>query len=98
MPALWFLDYLGKSVVNARVRKMCALMELSDLETRLILERFCERKNAEQCDFYSPYLQKKHLPDLDCRVRGWVEQNVGFFSLVELGGISRFFNKRQSTE
>ena len=80
----WFLTYLGRAVVKSRVREMCDLMELDDIEKRLLLERFCGRKNMGQCDFLSEDQQKKLVPSLDCRVQGWSAKNASFFTRGEL--------------
>lgn len=95
MSKTWFLDCICKSVPKSRVREMCRLMELSERDTRLVLERFCDGKGMEQCgDFYSADLQKKNMPDLDCKVRGWVDHNTGFFSIKEHQGIARHTMRR----
>ena len=94
MPKLWFMDYLGKYVNKQTMREMCRQMELDDLETRLILDRFCDRKNMGQCDFIPEDQQKALLPSLDTRVQGWVERNKQHFLMVELHKALRFFDKR----
>ena len=93
MPKLNFLDFVGKSISKVRAREMCKLMELGELETRLILERFCsgyENKTMEQCDFIPIDQQKTLLPSLTRRVRGWIQHNTGFFNLDELSGMCQY--------
>lgn len=100
MSKLWFLDYFCRAVAKSVVRDCCRQMELSDLETRLILERFCDRKGMGPCElFYPADQQAEHLPDLDARVRGWVERNLGLFEPSEIMAMYRFMSrKRQATE
>lgn len=90
MPKLNFLDYVGKSVPKDRVRLMCSKMELGNLETRLILERFCDDKTIEQCDFIPIDQQKTLLPNLIRKVRAWIQHNTGFFCLEELEGLALY--------
>lgn len=81
----WFLDYFCAVVAKSVVRQCCAEMELSNQETRLILERFCDKKGVEACDdFYPIGSQKNHLPLLDAKVRGWVERNLHLFKPSEI--------------
>lgn len=96
----WFLDYFGAAVAKSVVRRCCADMELTELETRLILERFCDRKGMGPCGvFYPEDQQKEHLPDLDAKVRGWVERNLHRFEPTEIVAMYRFMSKRrQATE
>ncbi|WP_304473577.1 hypothetical protein [uncultured Desulfovibrio sp.] len=100
MSKLWFLDYFCRAVTKSVVRDCCERMELSDLETRLILERFCDRKGMGPCElFYPADQQAEHLPDLDAKVRGWVERNLGRFEPSEIMAMYRFMaRKRQATE
>ena len=96
----WFLDYFGAAVAKSVVRQCCIEMELSERETRLILERFCDRKGMGPCAiFYPEDQQKEHLPALDAKVRGWVERNMGRFKPCEIVAMYRFMaHKRQATE
>lgn len=87
----WFLDYLCAYVAKSVIRECCDDMELTPLETRLIMERFCDKKGMLACeDFYSVDCQKAHLPILDKKVRGWVERNIGKFKPSEIVGIYKF--------
>ncbi|MCL1888875.1 MAG: hypothetical protein FWF99_00020 [Desulfovibrionaceae bacterium] len=95
MARLWFLDYLGKYVNKDTMREMCAAMELDELETRLILERFCGRKNVGQCDFIPEDQQKGMMQSLDTRVQGWVERNKNHFLMAELRQVLKFFDQRE---
>ncbi len=62
----WFLDYLCDSVAKSFIRECCSDMELTPLEIRLVLERFCDKKGMLACEgFYSVDCQKSHLPILD---------------------------------
>ena len=94
MPRLNFLNYVGKSLAKDRAREMCKRMELSELETKLILERFCSgynNKTVEQCgEFFPVDQQKTILPSLIRRVRGWIQHNTGFFVLEELEGMTMY--------
>jgi len=90
MPKLTFLNFVGKSVPKDRMRKMCELMELTKKETRLILERFCDNKTIDQCDFIPPDQQRTILPDLNRKVRAWIQHNTGFFVLEELEGMALY--------
>jgi len=91
MPKKCFLDYVGNSVPKNRVREMCRLAELDELETRLMLERFCPPwKTVEQCDFLPVDQQRTLLPSLCRRVRAWIQHNTGFFCLEEHQGIARY--------
>ena len=83
MSKLCFLDHLGKAVAKSRVREMCRLMELSDIETRLMLERFCDRKTMLQCDFLPERQQKDMVPYLESKVAGWFEANIDYFQPSE---------------
>ena len=76
------------------------LTDLTELETRLVLERFCDKKGMGPCGvFYPEDQQKQHLPDLDAKVRGWVERNLGRFRPTEIIGMYRFLaQKRQAIE
>lgn len=96
----WFLDYFGAAVAKSVVRDCCRDMELTELETRLVLERFCDKKSMGPCGvFYPEDQQKQHLPDLDAKVRGWVERNLGRFRPTEITGMYRFLaQKRQAIE
>lgn len=69
----WFLDYFGAAVAKSVVRDCCRDMELTELETRLVLERFCDKKGMGPCGvFYPEDQQKQHLPDLEPRcAAGW---------------------------
>jgi len=71
-------------------------MELDALETRLVLERFCDRKNIGQCDFLPEGQQKLLLPSLDTRVQGWVERNKQHFLMIELHRVMKFFDRSAS--
>lgn len=93
MPKLWFLDHLCKTVSKSRIRAVCAQMELSATETRLVLERFCDRKTLEQCDFLPERQQKDLLPFLDAKVAGWFEANVAFFTPSEWRQVIRSLNR-----
>ena len=62
---------------------MCVNMELSPLETRLILERFCDGKTLEQCDFLPPHPQKDLLPYLNAKVYGWFQSHINHFEPAE---------------
>ena len=95
MSKLCFLDYLGKHVNKRTIRDMCADMELTDAETRLVLERFCDRKNMGQCDFLSEDQQKEMVKSLDTRVQGWVERNKNLFLMVELKDVLKYFDRRE---
>ncbi len=90
MPKLCFLDFVGKSVSKSRVRELCALAELDEMETRLILERFCSGKTVGQCAFIPEDQQRTLLPSLNRRVRGWIQHNTGFFCLEELEGLAEY--------
>lgn len=91
MAKKWFLDYFGAAVSKSVVRQCCKDMELTELETRLILERFCDKKGLEPCGMFYPVdQQKRHLPALDAKVRGWVERNIGKFKPSEIVGMYRF--------
>lgn len=94
MPKLNFLDYVGKSLSKDRAREMCKRMELCELDTRLILERFCsgyENKTIEQCgEFFPVDQQKTALPHLIRKVRGWIQHNTGYFCLEELEGMAMY--------
>lgn len=90
MPKLNFLDFVGKSVPKDRVRLMCTNMELGTQETRLMLERFCDNKTMEQCDFIPIDQQKTLLPNLARKVRAWIQHNTGFFVLEELEGLALY--------
>lgn len=68
---------------------MCRMMELSDVETRLVLERFCDRKTLPQCDFLSEHQQKDLVPLLDAKVAGWFEANINYFKPSEWRQIFR---------
>lgn len=83
MSKLCFLDHLGKAVAKSRVREMCLLMELSEAETRLMLERFCERRTAPQCAFLSDWQQRDLVPSLESKVAGWFEANINYFKPSE---------------
>ena len=89
-----FLHFVGKSLSKSKAREMCNLMELSEKETRLFLDRYCSgfnNKTVEQCDEYYPVEQQKHItPDIVRKIRGWIQSNTGFFNLEELEGISKF--------
>lgn len=88
MAKTWFLDVIGKAIAKSRVREMCGLMELSERDTRLVLERFCERRGLGPCSaFYPADQQKERLPDLDCQAEGWVEAHINFFTPRERRGI-----------
>jgi len=67
---------------------MCHLAEFNDVETLLILERFCFGKTVGQCDFLSENQQRSLLPSLNSRVRSWIQHNTGFFCLEELAGMA----------
>lgn len=99
MSKLWFLDYFCRAVTKSVVRQCCHDMELSELETRLVLERFCDRKGMGPCEtFYPADQQSEDLPDLDAKVRGWVERNLGRFEPPEIAAIYRFMQgRRQAT-
>lgn len=85
MAGKWFLDYFCSAVAKSVVRECCRDMELTELETRLILERFCDKKGAGPCEtFYPAYQQYRHLPALDAKFRGWVERNIGKFKPSEI--------------
>lgn len=90
MPKLNFLNFIGKSVSKDRVRLMCQHMELEPLETRLMLERFCDNKTIEQCDFVPPDQQRTLLPHLERKIKSWISHNTGFFSLPEIEGIALY--------
>jgi hypothetical protein len=90
MTKLCFLHFVGKSVPKSRVREICRLAELEEVETLLILERFCSRKTAAQCSFLSEDQQKDLLPSLNRRVRSWIAHNTGFFCLEEHEGMAEF--------
>ena len=94
MPKLNFLDFVGRSLPKDRAREMCKRMELGELETRLVLERFCsgiENKTIEQCSDFIPVDQQKTLlPHLLRKVRGWIQHNTGFFVLEELEGMALY--------
>lgn len=99
VPGLWFLNFLGRALVPARLEQLCNEMgytDPKDPERRLILERFRGKfgKSEEQCsDFYSPELQRKDLPYLDRKVEGWVRANIGFFkSLEEVSGVMEYYD------
>lgn len=90
----WFLDYFCSAVAKSVVRQCCESMELSKQETRLILERFCDKKGMLACDcFYSCDTQKSHLPVLDAKFRGWVERNLGLFKPSEIVFIYDFLKQ-----
>ncbi len=96
MARAWFLDYFGAAVAKSVVRECCQDMELSERETRLILERFCDKRGMGPCEaFYPADQQKEHLPDLDAKVRGWVERNIGKFKPCEIVAIYRFLGQRR---
>lgn len=98
MKKKWFLDYFCSAVAKSVVRQCCQDMELSQLESRLILERFCDKKGMCGCeDFYPAESQKNHLPLIDAKVRGWVERNLGKFEPSELVYIFDFL-KHAKTE
>lgn len=87
----WFLDYFCSVVAKSVVRQCCADMELSNQETRLVIERFCDRKGMLACeDFSSVWQQKNYMPILDAKVRGWVERNLDKFKPSELVHIYQF--------
>lgn len=87
----WFLDYFCGVVAKNVVRQCCADMELSNQETRLVIERFCDRKGMLACeDFSSVWQQKNYMPILDAKVRGWVERNLDKFKPSELVHIYQF--------
>lgn len=93
----WFLDYFCAVVAKSVVRQCCKEMELSRLETRLILERFCDKKGLCGCDdFYPVGSQKNHLPMLDAKVRGWVERNLNLFKPSEIVFMYDFLRKSES--
>lgn len=90
----WFLDYFCSAVAKSEVRQCCQDMELSKRETRLILERFCDKKGVCGCDDYYPAeSQRDHLPLLDAKVRGWVERNLDRFKPSELIYMFDFIRK-----
>lgn len=87
----WFLDYFCSVVAKSVVRQCCAEMELSQQDTRLILERFCDKKGMLACeDFTSIKYQRTYLPTLDAKVRGWVERNMDKFKPSEIVYIYKF--------
>lgn len=91
----WFLDYFCAAVAKSVVRQCCLDMELSPLETRLVLERFCDKKGLCGCeDFYSADMQKAHIPVLDAKFRGWVERNIGQFKPSEIIFIYDFLKQQ----
>lgn len=90
----WFLDYFCSVVAKSVVKQCCKDMELSKLETRLVLERFCDKKGL--CgteDFYPSESQRHHLPLLDAKFQGWVERNLDKFKPSELVYIFEFMKK-----
>lgn len=94
----WFLDYFCSAVSKSVVRQCCAEMELSALETRLILERFCDKKGLAACDsFYPIGSQKNHLPLIDAKVRGWVERNLNKFEPSEIVYMYNFIRSETNT-
>ncbi|MDR2696032.1 MAG: hypothetical protein LBC79_06600 [Deltaproteobacteria bacterium] len=90
MPKLCFLHFVGRSVPKSRVREMCRLAELDEVETRLMLERFCSGRTVGQCDFLPEDQQRTLLPSLNRRVRSWIQHNTGFFCLEELAGMAEY--------
>lgn len=94
----WFLDYFCNVVAKSVVRQCCTDMELSQRETRLILERFCDKKGLCGCEyFYTSDMQKAHLPALDAKFRGWVERNIGLFKPSEIIFIYDFLRQGEET-
>lgn len=94
----WFLDYFCGVVAKSVVRECCAEMELSTQETKLVLERFCDKKGMLACeDFSSIWQQKNYMPVLDAKVRGWVERNIDKFKPSELVHIYKFLLPEDET-
>lgn len=94
----WFLDYFCAVVAKSVVRQCCQEMELSKRETKLILERFCDKKGMCGCeDFYPAESQKNHLPHLDAKFRGWVERNLDRFKPSEIVHMFEFIRKYEAS-
>jgi len=94
MPKLNFLDFFGKSVSKERAKLVFTTMGFSEIEIQYLLDRFCsgyENKTIEQCSDLIPVDQQKTLyPELERKLRGWIQHNTGFFCLEELEGFTEY--------
>lgn len=96
MAKLWFLDYMGRALVPARMRHACQLMGFDDKITDFIMARFAHHQGMYGAEVVgiSEFSQRKMMPELDLKVMGWAESNRSFFSLPELAVLTVFYRKR----
>lgn len=79
-----FLDYIGQCVPKNKVRRLCQEMELTDKETRLILERYCDKVSADVVEFISYTEQRTMIPHLEAKIVAWFWDNLSFFNPHEV--------------
>lgn len=92
----WFLDHMADALVPSRMREACRLMELDARLTDFIMARFAHKQGmygAEHTGF-DEFTQRKMMPKLDDKVRGWAEANPSFFKFIELRTITRYYDRR----
>lgn len=96
MPKKRFLMHLGEIVDKAKIRQMCALMELTKEETELMLFRFCDGLNVDQMTGDPFYLtadrQKKLANVLETKVIGWIIDHFGFFNDKQVKYLQKWCN------
>ena len=81
-----FIDVLGRTLPKPRMRKLCQAIELTEVESRLMLLRCSDGLNANQIsDLHgiTPRQQRVLVPIINNKARLWAAANNGYFKPYE---------------